>query len=144
MILKYSYCLQLPCWGPGQCDLLQPRLLAPRPAQLDRQRGEGELGRGTEDSSLLHPFFCFYLFIVSMFQIYDEPPSQPHYTYTDPWAQETGRSQGHGQVVSDLHPGADTEVRVDDVWKVYFLHNCTLYSKHPNIVKHRLHVCFLG
>ena len=31
-----------------------------------------------------------------MFQIYDEPPSQPHYTYTDPWAQETGRSQGQG------------------------------------------------
>ena len=63
-----------------------------------------------------------------MFQIYDEPPSQPHYTYTDPWAQETGRSQGQG--VSDLYPGADIEVRIDDVWKVYFLHNRALYSKY--------------
>ena len=72
--------------------------------------------------------FLFLTFIESMFQIYDEPPSQPHYSYTDPWAQETGRSQGQG--VSDLYPGADTEVRVGDVWKVYFLHNCTLYSKH--------------
>ena len=78
----------------------------------------------------------FLPLFASMFQIYDEPPSQPHYTYTDPWAQETGRSQGQG--VSDLYPGADLEVRVDDVWKVYFLHNCTLY-----IVKHRPHVCFL-
>ena len=66
----------------------------------------------------------FLPLFASMFQIYDEPPSQPHYTYTDPWAQETGRSQGQG--VSDLYPGADTEVRVDDVWKLYFL--TQLYS----------------
>ena len=47
--------------------------------------------------------FLFPAFIASMFQIYDEPPSQPHYTYTDPWAQETGRSQGQGQGVGDLY-----------------------------------------